>query len=127
MNGNAPDSQEGGLPQPRCITCGAPRRDGPVCHRCKSDLTPLIALERRVEALRAEARRWYALGWYHGVIALAGEITRIGASPEDFRLLACAGLRCGDFQTACQAYVRCRSLGSQPREEPRRDERCTTA
>ena len=89
-----------------CVTCGAPRREGPVCYRCKGDLTPLIAIEHRADALRAEARRCFALGWHRRTAALVGEIIRIEALPEDFKLLACACLLCGDFQTACRAYSR---------------------
>jgi len=90
----------------RCVTCGASRREGPICYRCKSDLTPLLALEHRANALRAEARRCYALGWFRRAAALLSETLRIEAFPEDFKLLACAGLRCGDFQTVCRAYAR---------------------
>ena len=90
----------------QCPTCGAGRSDDPVCYRCRSDLTPLLAIERRADALRAEARRSYALGWYRRTAGLMAEVIRMEAYPEDFRLLACACLRYGDFQTVCRAYAR---------------------
>ncbi len=90
----------------RCPTCGAARRDDAVCYRCKTDLAPLIAIERRADALRVEARRCYALGWYRRAVALLREIVSVEATAEDYRLLACACVHCGDFPTACQAYRR---------------------
>ena len=90
----------------RCPTCNAPRRGDPVCHRCKSDLTRLVQLERHVDALRAQARRCYARGWYRQAAPLARRIVSLEASPDDVRLMACALLLCGDYPSAWRAYAR---------------------
>lgn len=106
MNGRLRDDA-GGLPgRHQCPTCGAPRGEGAACHRCRSDMAPLLALEQRADVLRAEACRCYAHGWFRRAAALLGETTRIEASPENLKLLACAGLLCGDFESACRAYAR---------------------
>jgi hypothetical protein len=106
-----PEVEKSGQNRGNCPTCGAPRQEPAVCYRCKSDLAPLVRLEREADALRAEARRCYARGWYRRAAVLAGQILRIEASDADFHLLVCACLRCGDFQTACQAYARVRGRG----------------
>ena len=88
----------------RCPTCGAVRRGGDVCHRCKSDLGLFLQLERRVDELRAQARRCYARGWYRQAAALASRIVSLERTPPDLALLACASLMAGDFPTATAAY-----------------------
>ena len=93
----------------RCPTCRAPRHGEAVCHRCKSDLDPLIRLERRVDVLRAQARRCYARGWYRRTAALAEEMVALESSRENLKLLACAHLMAGDFPAAARI---CRQYGS---------------
>lgn len=90
----------------RCPTCNAPRQAEPVCYRCKSDLSSLIALETRVDNLRAHARRSYARGWYRQAAELARELLSLEACSEDLALLACASLMSGSFPLAVNAYRR---------------------
>jgi hypothetical protein len=90
----------------RCPTCRAPRHGEAVCHRCRSDLGPLIRLEGRVDLLRAQARRCYARGWYRRAAALAEEMVALESSPENLRLRACAALMAGDFLAAARTYRR---------------------
>ncbi len=90
----------------RCPTCNAPRQAESVCYRCKSDLSSLIALEIRVDNLRAHARRCYARGWYRRAAELTRELLSLEACSEDLALLACASLMSGDFPSAVHAYRR---------------------
>ncbi|HSW47310.1 MAG TPA: hypothetical protein VLM89_17235 [Phycisphaerae bacterium] len=90
----------------RCPTCGAARHGESVCHRCKSDLRPLIDLELSVDALTARARRCYARGWYRQAAALAGKAVSLEQSPESLSLLACASIMAGDFPSAAGAWRR---------------------
>ena len=102
------ESAEGGgsaAGRERCPTCRALRRDA-VCPRCKTDLSPLLQLERRADGLRHRARRCYARGWYRQAAALAGEVVALESSPEDLALLACASLMAGDFPAASNSYRR---------------------
>lgn len=83
---------------------------GPApCPVRQTGKTPLLAIEQRADAMRVEARRCFALGWHRRTAALVGEVIRIEALPEDFKLLTSACLLCGDFQTTCRAYTRFRS------------------
>lgn len=92
----------------RCPTCSAPRHGDALCHRCKSDLVPLLRLEHRVDHLAAEARRCYARGWYRRAAAVAAEAVSLEASPDHLSLLACANLMAGDFRSAADAWRRSR-------------------
>lgn len=98
-----------------CPTCGAPRGQDATCYRCKSDLSPLIGLEREADAWRAEARRCYAQGWYRQAAALAQRALRIETSSEDLKLVICACLRYGDFRTVCRTTGQLLDRGSGPR------------
>ena len=40
----------------RCPTCGARHRGGPDCHRCRTDLRQVLAIERCAAGLRQQAR-----------------------------------------------------------------------
>ncbi len=89
-----------------CPACGAPRGQGTVCHRCKSDLGLLVRLEQQADALQARAQHCYARGWYNRAAALADKSQSLEASPDRLRLLACSQLFSGDFPAAWTAYVR---------------------
>jgi hypothetical protein len=88
-----------------CPTCGAQRGET-VCHRCRSDLTALVRLERQADALRDRARRCYARGWYRQAAALADRALSLETSPDAARLAACAHLLSGDFAAAWSAWRR---------------------
>jgi hypothetical protein len=88
----------------RCPTCNAPRSGEPVCHRCRSDLTLLIHLERRADELRVRARHCYARGWYRQAAAVAAEVVSLEATPDDLGFLASANVMCGNFPAAIAAF-----------------------
>ena len=102
------DTGAGGRParRRRCPTCNAARTDSAVCHRCKSDLSLLIKVERRADALRRRARACYARGWYRQAATVAGELLSLEASSENAELLACAQLLAGDFPAAVKTHRR---------------------
>lgn len=84
----------------QCPTCGAPRSSVPLCHRCKTDLEPLQHIEALADRLREHARACYGRGWYRRAAHFAGQVVALEPRPEDLRLLACAALFAGDYQTA---------------------------
>ncbi|GAG19754.1 unnamed protein product, partial [marine sediment metagenome] len=69
--GDRPVNGDPGRARRRCPTCRAPRREGTVCHRCKSDLGLLVRLEQQADTLQVRAERCYARGWYRQAAALA--------------------------------------------------------
>ncbi len=83
----------------RCPTCGAPRRET-VCHRCQSDFTALLRIERRADALHRRALECYAQGWYRRAAELADEAAALEATPDNLKLAACAHLVSGNFPRA---------------------------
>lgn len=100
-------------PSPRhrrsCPTCGA-RRSEATCHRCQSDLTELIRLERQADALRDHARRCYARGLYRQAASLADRAQSLENTPDGARLVGCARLLSGDFMAAWEAWLRGRRV-----------------
>jgi hypothetical protein len=84
----------------RCPTCGARRGGRDVCHRCKSDLSLLRAVEARADQKLAEAVGAYREGRFRQAAALATEAHRVEARPECLKLLAASAARAGDFITA---------------------------
>lgn len=110
MTGPIP-AAEGRSGRERCPTCGAARREAESeCYRCRSDLRPLLEIERQADAWRAEARRCYGRGWYRRAAAILREVLSLEARPEDLRLLAAACLWFGDYATAYRTFRRLRSL-----------------
>jgi hypothetical protein len=92
----------------RCPACGAPRqvaeRQGQTtCHRCRSDLSLLLAIEARADGKLRAALAAYQKGCFREAAACAAEACRLEARPLSFRLLAVSALRSGDFKTAVRA------------------------
>ena len=101
-----------GGPARSCPTCGATRQTDPTCYRCKSDLSWLVEIEQRADALQNQASRCYARGWYRQAARLAQQAAGLQNRPEQLKLLASALLLAGDFPGACQAYLRVRHLAA---------------
>ena len=91
----------------RCPTCAARRTPGAtLCHRCRSDLTLLVAVETRAAALHEEALTHYAEGRFRTALRLAADAARHAARAETLELLASAALRAGDYPAALAAARR---------------------
>lgn len=93
----------------RCPVCRADNTAGPICRRCKADLSLLI----NVETCRARhvALARYALASERFDDALeelsAAEEVRAGSDLQ--RIKACAYLLAGDFSAAVNEYSLARS------------------
>lgn len=101
----------------KCPTCGARRREQPVCPRCGTGLSGLIAVEAHADRLYRRARGAYRSGLFRTAASRAAAAARLEVRPEFLRLLAVASLRSGDFAAAVRTARRV------PRsEEPERSE-----
>ncbi|MCZ6792108.1 MAG: hypothetical protein O7J95_00670 [Planctomycetota bacterium] len=90
----------------KCPTCGAPRKGLDTCHRCRSDLRLLIAVEVRASRLFQRGLEAYRDGWFRIAATRASAACRLEARPEFLRLLATSSLRAGDFRAALRAVRR---------------------
>ncbi|MBI4602569.1 MAG: hypothetical protein HY721_11475 [Planctomycetes bacterium] len=97
---------EGGSRRARCPTCGARRRGDAVCHRCRTDLGLLIAIEAQADRLLQDVLRAHSHGRFRTAMARARALLRLEPSPGAWRLLAASALRAGDFATAVRAARR---------------------
>jgi hypothetical protein len=93
------------MPAPiACPVCRASVEVGPLCRRCKADLSLLFALEARRDALLAAARRSLAAGRADVALALAHGAERLRRGPDARRLIAATYLLRRDFAAAWQWY-----------------------
>ncbi|HVR72959.1 MAG TPA: hypothetical protein VMT52_01445 [Planctomycetota bacterium] len=107
----------------RCPACGAPRQVAErqrqtVCHRCRSDLSLLLAMEARSDRKLHAALGAYKKGCFREAAARAAEACRLEARPLSFRLLAVSALRSGDFITAVRAARQAAAMGEDPGAPP---------
>ena len=87
----------------RCPVCKADNSQGPLCRRCKADLTLLFVLEEQRAAALAVARDAAAAGRWPECRAAAGRADRLHSDEESRRLLAVASLVQRDFAAALRA------------------------
>lgn len=84
----------------KCPTCNAVYKGKPTCHRCRTDLSPLLALEKQVQnhiqlALEAHIQKDYARMLFH-----ARRAFMIRKNTVTTRVYACAAMLCGHFWLA---------------------------
>ena len=97
-----------------CPTCGARHAGGPSCHRCRTDLRPVLAIERAAARHRRQARA--ALGRRDGAEARrrAARACALHRSPESLIALAAAALADRDFPAAIRLWREIRSRSAPP-------------
>jgi hypothetical protein len=88
-----------------CPVCRARVESGPLCRRCKADLSLLFALEARRDAALAAARRALAAGRADEALARAAEAEQLRHGADARRLIALAHLLRRDFAAAWQWYA----------------------
>jgi hypothetical protein len=88
----------------RCPACKAENDKGPLCRRCKTDLSLLFQLEDRRSRLLAEARADLHAGRAAHAVAMAAEADDLRTDEESRRLLAVARLLGRDFAGAWECY-----------------------
>lgn len=92
----------------RCPTCNARYKGRAACHRCGTDLTRLLtiqkeAAEHREKTIEAFNRQDFQSMYYHARRACA--LLRTPAAEQH---LACAALAAGDPATALSIWKSCR-------------------
>ncbi len=97
----------------RCPTCGARHAGGPSCHRCRTDLRQVLAIERAAARRRRQARAALERGDRAAARAHAGRACALYRSPESLVTLAVAVLATGDFPAALRLWREIRA-GSGP-------------
>ena len=99
-----------------CPTCGAGHAGGPSCHRCRTDLRQVLAIERAA----ARHRRQAHAALEHGDRAEARNRARractLHRSPESLAALALAALADSDFPAAIRLWreIRTGSVRRRP-------------
>ena len=99
----------------RCPTCGARHAGGPSCHRCRTDLRQVLAIERAAARQRQEARAALDRGDRAEARAHAGRACALHRSPESLAVRAVAALAERDFTAALRLWREIRA-GSVPIE-----------
>ena len=97
----------------RCPTCGARHAGGPTCHRCRTDLRQVLAIERAAARHRRQARAALERGDRTAARAHAARACALHRSPESLTALAVAALADRDFPAALQLWREIRN-GSDP-------------
>jgi hypothetical protein len=78
-----------------CPACKAPFKGRQICHRCKSDLRPLIAVEERAAACLAAARAAFEQNDYQAACGLACQSLALKRSGEAESLYRYTGFLAG--------------------------------
>ena len=97
----------------RCPTCGARHAGGPTCHRCRTDLGQVLAIERAAARHRQQARAALDRGDHAAARAHAGRACALHRSPESLVTLAATALAARDFPAALRLWREIRN-GSDP-------------
>ena len=88
----------------RCPVCRAENAAGPLCRRCKADLSLLFALEEERAGQLAGARRDLVEGRWRQAHARAERADHLRSDAESRRVLAVAALLDRDFHQAWRCY-----------------------
>ena len=97
----------------RCPTCGARHAGGPSCHRCRTDLRQVLAVERAAARHRRQGVAALDRGDRAAARAHAGRACALHRSPESLTALAVTALAAGDFPAALRLWRETRA-GSGP-------------
>lgn len=90
----------------RCPLCRADNTEGPVCRRCRADLSLLFDLDRQ-RAGRLQAAREHAQdGDWHAALSAAVEAQTLRRDTDAQQLICLCRLMLGDFAGAWRRYQR---------------------
>ena len=87
----------------RCPVCRADNAEGPLCRRCKADLSLLFALEEQRRAILDAAQQAASRGDWPDLLSAVERADALRSDDESRRLLATARLLHGDFAGALDA------------------------
>ena len=88
----------------RCPTCKAQHRGPLFCHRCKTDLRQVLAVERAADRQRRHARAALERGYRSQARACARRACALHRSPDSLRVRALVALGDGDFPLALRLW-----------------------
>jgi hypothetical protein len=88
----------------RCPVCKAEVAEGPLCRRCKADLSLLFQLEKQRERCCAAARQRLGEGRWSDAIRLAAQADGLRHDDESLRLAALGYLFLHDFEQALRYH-----------------------
>lgn len=88
----------------RCPTCRAAYTGKRHCHRCRTDLGPLLDIEQKAHDHRRQAALAFVSGNYEMMYLHAGRACSLQRTPEATILLACAALLTHRFETTLTLY-----------------------
>jgi hypothetical protein len=87
-----------------CPVCRAGNDEGPLCRRCKADLSMLFDLERLRRQRLTEAREALKCEDLHRAEALLTDAEKLRSDDELRQARAVLALLCGDFEAAVRLY-----------------------
>ncbi len=87
-----------------CPCCRAANDAGPLCRRCKADLSLLFAVADRRGFLVSEARKFAARGKFAEAVRSLQEAAALRAGDDVRRLTAAVRLLAGEYAAALAAY-----------------------
>lgn len=89
----------------RCPVCRADNSSGPICRRCKADLSLLWAVEARRDYHLARAKTAASADDFDDALEELIEAEELRAGPDVRRLRACLFLLAGDFESAFREHA----------------------
>jgi len=89
----------------QCPVCKADNAEGPMCRRCKADLSLLFRLEAQRQHCCAGARRCLREGRWRDAIRFAAEADGLRNDDESLQLAALGNLFLRDFEGALRYHA----------------------
>ena len=88
----------------RCPVCKVENEQGPLCRRCKADLSLLFQVEKQRARHCSAARRFLRNGRWDEAIGQAAKADGLRHDDESLRLAAIGCLMARDFDGALRYY-----------------------
>ena len=88
----------------RCPTCGAGEVEGPFCHRCRTDLRQVLAVERAAANCRRRASAALESGCRREARAFADRACTLHRSHASVAVRAVVALADGEFDLALRMW-----------------------
>ncbi|MBW2568452.1 MAG: hypothetical protein JRD93_02325 [Deltaproteobacteria bacterium] len=84
----------------RCPTCNAAYKGTPTCRRCKTDLRPLLDIEKKSRTHYNAAAAAFTGNDFNGMFFHAKRSFSLMQTPENYRMFACSALLIRRFDIA---------------------------
>jgi hypothetical protein len=94
----------------KCPTCNANIIGKRRCHRCKTDLSPLLNIEASARDHLGKARKAFEAEDYPNMFLHARRAFSLRQTSDAYRMLACAALITGRYHTAVRLWKGLRLL-----------------